>query len=143
MLIAKGIISDEQLEEALREQQVTAERLGTILVTRGYVDEVDLVRTLAEHFGLEFIDLEERPIDPSAVQLVKESFARYHQLLPIGYEDDRLLVAMVNPTNVFSLDDLRSVTGEDIRALMAEPCGAPPTPTRPSSASRRTSARRT
>ena len=121
MLIAKGIISDEQLEEALREQQVTAERLGTILVSRGYVDEVDLVRILAEHFGLEFIDLEERPIDPSAVQLVKESFARYHQLLPVGYEDDRLLVAMVNPTNVFSLDDLRSVTGEDIRALMAEP----------------------
>ncbi|HVL63535.1 MAG TPA: ATPase, T2SS/T4P/T4SS family [Actinomycetota bacterium] len=121
MLIAKGIISDEQLEEALREQQVTAERLGTILVTRGYVDEVDLVRTLAEHFGLEFIDLEERPIDPSAVQLVKESFARYHQLLPVGWENDRLLVAMVNPTNVFSLDDLRSVTGEDIRALMAEP----------------------
>ncbi|HEX7167038.1 MAG TPA: ATPase, T2SS/T4P/T4SS family [Acidimicrobiales bacterium] len=121
MLIAKGIITDEQLEDALREQQVTAERLGTILVSRGYVNEVDLVRILAEHFGLEFIDLEERPIDPSAVQLVKESFARYHQLLPVAWEDDRLLVAMVNPTNVFSLDDLRSVTGEDIRALMAEP----------------------
>ncbi|HEX4979562.1 MAG TPA: GspE/PulE family protein, partial [Acidimicrobiales bacterium] len=121
MLIAKGIITDEQLEGALREQQMTAERLGTILVSRGYVDEVALVRILAEHFGLEFIDLEERPIDPSAVQLVKESFARYHQLLPVGWEDERLLVAMVNPTNVFSLDDLRSVTGEDVRALMAEP----------------------
>ena len=121
MLIAKGVISDEQLEEALREQQVTAERLGTILVGRGYVDEVDLVRNLAEHFGLEFIDLDDRPIDPSAVQLVKESFARYHQLLPVAWEDGRLLVAMVNPTNVFSLDDLRSVTGENIRPLMAEP----------------------
>jgi type IV pilus assembly protein PilB len=121
MLIARGIISEEQLEEALREQQVTAERLGTILVTRGYVDEVELVRILAEHFGLEFVDLEERPIDPSAVQLVKESFARYHQLLPIGREDDQLLVAMVNPTNVFSLDDVRSVTGQEVRAIMAEP----------------------
>jgi type IV pilus assembly protein PilB len=121
MLIARGIISEEQLEEALREQQVTAERLGTILVTRGYVGEVELVRILAEHFGLDFVDLEERPIDPSAVQLVKESFARYHQLLPIGREDDQLLVAMVNPTNVFSLDDVRSVTGQDVRAIMAEP----------------------
>ena len=46
MLIAKGIITDEQLEDALREQQVTAERLGTILVSRGYVNEVDLVRIL-------------------------------------------------------------------------------------------------
>ena len=121
MLIAKGIITDEQLEEALREQQVTAERLGTILVSRGYVAEVELARILAEHFGLEFIDLEERPIDPTAVQLVKESFARYHQLLPVAWEDERLIVAMVNPTNVFSLDDLRSVTGEDIRPIMAEP----------------------
>ncbi|MDQ3107143.1 MAG: Flp pilus assembly complex ATPase component TadA [Actinomycetota bacterium] len=121
MLIARGIISEEQLEEALREQQVTADRLGTILVTRGYVGEVQLVRILAEHFGLEFVDLEERPIDPSSVQLVKETFARYHQLLPIGRDGDRLLVAMVNPTNVFSLDDVRSVTGLEVRAIMAEP----------------------
>ena len=121
MLIARGIITEEQLEEALREQQVTAERLGTILVGRGYVGEVQLVQCLAEHFGLEFVDLEERPIDPSAVQLVKESFARYHQLLPIGQEGDELLVAMVNPTNVFSLDDVRTVTGQTVRAIMAEP----------------------
>jgi type IV pilus assembly protein PilB len=121
MLIARGIITDGQLEEALREQQITAERLGTILVSRGYVGEVDLVRILAEHFGLDFVDLEERPIDPSAVQSVKESFARYHQLLPIGHDNGQLLVAMVNPTNVFSLDDVRSVTGKEVRALMAEP----------------------
>jgi type IV pilus assembly protein PilB len=121
MLIARGIISEEQLEEALREQQVTAERLGTILVGRGYVGEVTLVQCLAEQFGLQFVDLEERTIDPSCVSLVKESFARYHQLLPIGREDDELLVAMVNPTNVFSLDDVRTVTGEQVRAIMAEP----------------------
>ena len=121
MLIARGIISEEQLEEALSEQLVTAERLGTILVNRGYVGEVELVRILAEHFGLEFVDLEEQVIDPSAVQLVKESFARYHQLLPFGREDGLLLVAMANPTNVFSLDDVRSVTGSDVRAIMAEP----------------------
>ena len=121
MLIARGVINEEQLEEALREQQNTSERLGTILVSHGYIGEVPLVRILAEHFGLEFVDLEERPIDPSAVQLVKESFARYHQLLPIGREDEVLLVAMVNPTNVFSLDDVRSVTGQEVRAIMAEP----------------------
>ncbi|MDP9441172.1 MAG: Flp pilus assembly complex ATPase component TadA [Actinomycetota bacterium] len=121
MLIARGIVNEAQLEEALQEQQVTAERLGTILVNRGYVKEVELVRILAEHFGLEFVDLEEHTIDPSAVRLVKESFARYHQLLPFGREDGQLLVAMVNPTNVFSLDDVRSVTGEAVRVFMAEP----------------------
>ena len=121
MLLARGIISEEQLEDALGEQQATSERLGSILVNRGYVGEVELVRILAEHFGLEFVDLEDRPIDPSTVRLVKESFARYHQLLPFAREGDQLLVAMVNPTNVFSLDDLRSVTGEDVHPIMADP----------------------
>lgn len=121
MLLARGIITEQQLEESLREQQATAERLGTILVTRGYVSEVELVRILAEHFGLDFVDLEDRPIDPSAVRLVKESFARYHQLLPFASEGNQLLVAMVNPTNVFSLDDVRAVTGMEVRPSMAEP----------------------
>src|SRR5687768_9720974 len=121
MLIAKGLITEGQLEEALREQEATGDRLGTVLVNRGDIDEVALVRVLAEHFGLGFIDLEERAIDPSAVQLVKEAFARYHQLLPVGWDGDKLVVAMVNPTNVFSLDDLRSVTKHDVVALMAEP----------------------
>jgi len=121
MLLARGIIDETQLEQALAQQQATSDRLGTILVSSGFVNEVQLVRVLAEHFGLEFIDLEERPIDPSSVQLVKESFARYHQLLPVGREDGVLLVAMVNPTNVFSLDDVRSVTGQEVRPLMAEP----------------------
>lgn len=121
MLVAKGLISDVHLEDALREQRTTSERLGSILVSRGFVGEVDLVRVLADHFGLEFVDLEQVTIEPSVVQNVKESFARYHQLLPIAWEGETLLVAMVNPTNVFSLDDVRSVTGHDVRALMAEP----------------------
>jgi type IV pilus assembly protein PilB len=121
MLIAKGLITDAQLEEALREQQVTGERLGTILVERNQVNEVALVRVLAEHYGLDFIDIEDTPIDPTAVRTVKESFARYHQLIPVGRDDGKLLVAMVNPTNVFSLDDIRSVTGEEVKPLMAEP----------------------
>ncbi|MBW3556411.1 MAG: Flp pilus assembly complex ATPase component TadA [Actinobacteria bacterium] len=121
MLIARGVVTEAQLEEALQEQLATAERLGTILVNRGYLKEVDLVRILAEHFGLDFVDLEEHTPDPSVVRVVKESFARYHQLLPFGREKGQLHVAMVNPTNVFSLDDVRSVTGESIRVFMAEP----------------------
>ncbi len=122
MLLARGLISEDDLDGALETQQRTGERLGSILVKVGAVTEVDLVRVLAEHFGLEFVDLDDRPIDPSVVQRVKESFARYHQLVPFGWDDEkgRLLVAMVNPTNVFSLDDVRTVTGCDIEPYMAE-----------------------
>jgi type IV pilus assembly protein PilB len=121
MLVERGLVTPLQLEVALAEQVRTSERLGTILVNQGVLGEVDLVRVLAEHFGLEFVDLDERTVDPSAAQLVKESFARYHRLLPVAFDDDQLLVAMVNPTDVFSLDDVRSVTGTEIHPLMAEP----------------------
>ena len=120
MLIARGVLTEEQLEDALSEQQITSERLGSILVNREYITEVELVRHLASQFGLQFVDLEDRTIDPSVVTVVKESFARYHQLLPIEWDGDVLVVAMVNPTNVFSLDDVRSATGHEVRALMAD-----------------------
>ena len=122
MLLARGLITEDDLDTALEAQQRTGERLGSVLVKAGSVSEVDLVRVLAEHFNLEFVDLDDRPIDPSVVQRVKESFARYHQLLPFGWDEEknRLLVAMVNPTNVFSLDDVRTVTGCDIEPYMAE-----------------------
>ena len=120
-LLAAGLIQADQLEEALSEQQATGERLGSILVAKGYIGDVQLVRCLAEHFELGFVDLEEHTIDVATAALVKESFARYHQLIPIGWDAEYLLIAMVNPTNVFSLDDVRSVTGCEVRALMAEP----------------------
>lgn len=121
MLLARGFIDDDQLDAALQEQKRSGERLGTVLVTMGALSELDLCRVLAEHTGFEFVDLEERTVDPATVQLVKESFARYHQLLPVSVEESgHLHVAMVNPANVFSLDDLRAVTGRDVIPFMAE-----------------------
>lgn len=121
MLLARGYIDDEQLDAALTEQKRSGERLGRVLVAMGAIDELDLCRVLAEHTGFDFVDLEDRTVDPATVQLVKESFARYHQLLPIAITaTGELQVAMVNPTNVFSLDDLRSATGREILPMMAE-----------------------
>ena len=121
MLVAEGLVTQEQLDEALRRQQETKGRLGALLVEQGVIGEVDLVRVLARHFGLDFVDLEEHLPDPSVVRAVTESFARYHQLLPVGVDGDQLVLAMANPTNVFSLDDARTVTGRPVRAVMAEP----------------------
>ncbi|MGH9150086.1 MAG: GspE/PulE family protein [Acidimicrobiales bacterium] len=121
MLIASGLITDDDLEDALAEQAGSGERLGQVLVARGFLRDVDLARTLAEHLGHAFVDLDERPIDPSALRDVRQSFAERNQLLPFGWEDDVLLVAMANPNDVFALDDVRSLTGRRIRSFMAEP----------------------
>jgi type IV pilus assembly protein PilB len=121
LLIAEGLIDDDQLDAALAEQRESGERLGTILLRRKDIDEVDLVRTLATHFGIDSIDLEDRVLDPSVWTLVKEAFARRARLLPVDWDGDRLVVAMVNPTDVFALDDVRTIVGADVKPVMAEP----------------------
>ncbi len=121
LLVAEGLVTAEQVADALAEQRQTGERLGRILVSRGAITDVQLVDVLARQYGLQFVDLDEHLPDFTASRLVRESFARRHRALAIGWEDDRLVVAMVNPVDVFALDDIRSMTGHDVKPVMAEP----------------------
>ena len=121
LFLAQGLITDEQLDAALAEQRDTGERLGKVLLKHKAITEVDLVRTLATHFGIDFVDLEDRVLAPAVVTVVREPFARKHRLIPIEWADGALVVAMVNPTDVFALDDLRSIINADVRPVMAEP----------------------
>lgn len=120
LLRARGLITDEQLEEA-RHQAVSAGRsVGRVLVELGFVTEGQLVAILAEQLGLEFLDLTEAHIDASAVALVPEATARRHNCLPVRFDEaNRLVVAMADPANVVAVDDLRAVTGREIKAVVA------------------------
>ena len=120
-LIARGLVGEGVVEAALAEQRRTRERLGDILVAQGAITETDLVRTLAEQFGIRFIDLADSVPDPSAGQALKEQFARRFGAVGIAWEDGRLVVAMANPADIFALDDIRTITGHDVVAVMAVP----------------------
>ena len=106
---------------ALDEQKRSGERLGRILVSNRIITESQLVRALAKHYSIDFIDLDETLIDPGASRMIKESFARRYQALGIGWDGDRLVVAMANPSDVLAIDDIRSLTGADLKPVMAEP----------------------
>ncbi len=121
LLVAAGLVTEDQIAAALREQRQSGARLGQLLVTNRVITEGQLVQTLATQFGLDFVDLDENVADFTASRLVRESFARRHRALPIGWQDGRLVVAMVNPVDVFALDDIRSMTGHDVKPVMAEP----------------------
>jgi type IV pilus assembly protein PilB len=90
-----------------------------VLIDLGYIRERDLVRALAEQVGLEFADLTEYRIDASATALLPEVLCRRYRALPIGEEDGKLLVAMSDPANVYALDDIRTITGRDVRPVVA------------------------
>jgi type IV pilus assembly protein PilB len=119
ILLEGGLVTRDQLTEAFEEHQRLGRSLGRVLVDRGILSESQLVAALAQQIGLRFVDLSEFPVDGSAVARVPEPVCRRHTALPIAYEDGRLLVAMADPANVFAIDDIRSLTGLEVKPLVA------------------------
>jgi type IV pilus assembly protein PilB len=119
VLVRNGFVTAEVVEEALREQQAVGGRIGDILLKQGSVSESQLVRVLAEQFGIRFVDLEDQVPDEDAGKAIKEQFARRLRAVGIAWERGALVVAMANPTDVFALDDIRTLVGCDIIPVMA------------------------
>jgi type IV pilus assembly protein PilB len=119
MLLEEGLLSREQLNQAISAQERSGLPLGRVLVEEGLVKESDLVRTLARQIGIEFVDLGEVNIDPAAVASVPEYLLERYTALPIAFDGDRLIVAMADPANVLAIDDMRSISGRDISPRVA------------------------
>ncbi len=113
-LVERGLITREQLNEALRVQSKTGELLGRVLVKLGMISEEELNKVL------EIEELGPREVaDPQLLKIVPEQVIRKYKLFPIKKEGKRLFVAMVDPLNVVAIDDLRLLTGLDIEPLKA------------------------
>ena len=119
ILIEQGLISEQQLQEALDTQERVPKSLGRILIDLNLIREIDLVRALAQQIGLEFVDLGDFPVDPSSAALIPETVARRYRALPIAERDGTLLVAMSDPANVYALDDIRTITGREVQPVVA------------------------
>ena len=111
MLLDEGLVTRPDLERAQARQLETGETLSRVLVEEEIVPENDLVQVLARHVGVEFVNLAEIAVDPSAAALIPETVARRHTVIPVGYDDGRLVVAMADPGNVLVIDDIRAITG--------------------------------
>src|SRR5712691_740022 len=121
LLVRDGALTSQQLEEALDEKESTGNRLGEIVVERGWVSGTALARALAEQHGLEFLDLARVDVDPAAAGLLPEKFARRYDALPVRFLDEEtVLVAVADPTNVLASDDLRLAMGLNVRLAVVE-----------------------
>ena len=120
VVVDLGLADRETVEEAVNAGREQGRPTGLILVERGILRHDQLGRVVAERFGLDFIDLTTFDVDMGAVNLISSETARRYQAVPVGYtEDGELLVAMANPTNVLTIDDIGMMTGRRIR-----PCAA-------------------
>ncbi|WP_205745744.1 GspE/PulE family protein [Egibacter rhizosphaerae] len=115
-----GLVSGEDLARATAEHERTGKSLGRVLIELELVTEADLVAALARHLGMDFVDLSSGQVDTVAASLVPEHLARRHCVLPIGFDDDgTLVIAMGDPANVLAIDDVRTATDRDVRAVVA------------------------
>jgi type IV pilus assembly protein PilB len=120
-LLGKNLITQEQLDEALRIQKNTTEQLGRILVDLGHVTEHDVLRAHAEQLGIAFLELDKTSIDEDVAKAIPQSVVQRYNAVPISRTGNRLTVAMSDPTNVFALDDIRLITGYEIDPVLAAP----------------------
>jgi type IV pilus assembly protein PilB len=122
LLLRDGALTVEQLELALAEKNDSGQRLGELLVDRGYVTPTQVSRVLAEQHELEFIDLARETVDIGAAGLLSETLARRYNAIPVRFlADGAVLVAVNDPTDVVAADDLRRMLGIPIRVGVASP----------------------
>src|SRR3954471_17574332 len=119
LLVKEKIITPEQLEQASKVQKEQSCRLGSALVKLGFLSDEDVTNFLSRQYGVPAINLSYFEIDPAVVKLIPFETAKRYQILPLSRVGASLTIAMVDPTNVFAMDDIKFMTGFNIEPVVA------------------------
>jgi type IV pilus assembly protein PilB len=120
VVVELGFATREKVEEAVEIARAQRKPTGQVLVEQGVLRHDQLARVVAERFGLDYIDLSVYELDMGAVNLIDMEAIRRYQAVPVGFlEDGTLLLAMADPTNVLSIDDIAMLTGRRVRSASA------------------------
>ncbi|MBI5889362.1 MAG: type II/IV secretion system protein [Nitrosomonadales bacterium] len=119
LLIAKGVISEDQLRIATQEQNKTPQPLGRLLVRLGFLSEATIRDVLSENLGQESVDLTTVLVDPAAITLVPKEIARRYILLPLSVDttNKSLTIAIADPDNIIALDQVRALLRDEYRLV--------------------------
>ncbi len=121
LLVARDLATQEHVDQALELQPILRKRLGEIMVDKGWTTTRGIADALAQQYGLEYVDLSQVAVDQSAALLVQEGFARGHQALPLRYLTPNMLqVAVADPTNLQTTDELRIALGVNFQLVVAD-----------------------
>src|SRR3989454_9000389 len=119
LLVAEGLITNDQLKQALVEQKGKTEKLGSILARLGFITEEQLIGFLSRQYGIPSITLSNIDVDAETLRLVPAPIARKYEVLPVKRIGGTLTLAMADPTNVFALDDVAFMTNLQILPVVA------------------------
>ena len=119
MLVKAALITREQLNQALQQQQTAGGRIGTNLVKLGFISEDDITSFLSRQYGVPSINLSHFEIDGVVIKLIPSEIAQKHQVIPINRTGNVLTVAMADPSNIFAIDDVKFMTGFKVEPVVA------------------------
>ena len=118
-LVREGLITPEQLENALQEQKANGGMLGSNLVRMGYIEEAELMEFLSKQFGVPSTDPSKLDVDPEVIEMIPGNIVQKYRIVPISLEGQTLTIAMVDPSNIFIIDDIKFLTRKNIRVTVA------------------------
>lgn len=119
VLIEEKLITEEQLEEALSRQKVTKKRLGQVIIDMGFVTERGMLESLAKRLNIPYVDAPMFEVETDVAQLVSENFARKYNIVPLSLHLGVLTIAMNDPLDFNCLEDLRMITGFEVKAAIS------------------------
>jgi len=120
ILVDAGVLSQEQLEQALIEQQEHPQRrLGAILMDMGHAEAEVIAQVLACQLKLPFVHLERDVPEETAVRLVSSRLARHHRCIPVRMEDETVILAMSNPLDLIAIEDIELATSRRVDPVVA------------------------
>ena len=118
LLVQAGVITEEQLNEALSRQRSTGKRLGEVLLQEGYITQQDLTKVLETQLGIESINLKQTAVDPKVARLIPENLARRHVVIPVQVAKGHLLLAMRDPLDQIAIQDVRLLVQMPVTPLL-------------------------
>ncbi|MFR1722689.1 GspE/PulE family protein [Emergencia timonensis] len=119
VLTSVGLISDEQLGEALALQKQSKDRLGKVLIDNGFITEAQLIEALRMQLGIDFIDLTKVTISPEMVEQIPKNIAKKHGVVPVKVVKDTLYLAMKDPLNFMAVEEVRATSRKKIIPMIA------------------------
>ncbi|MGA1874989.1 MAG: type IV-A pilus assembly ATPase PilB [bacterium] len=118
LLVKAKLINDEQLREGLEEQKKSGGRLGFNLIKLGFLKEEDILWFLSKQYGVPTINLNNFEVDEGTIKLIPIDLAKKYSCIPISLMAGTLTIAMVDPSNVFAIDDIKFLTGFSVETVV-------------------------
>jgi len=118
-LIDKGVITAEQLEVGLREQKKSGDFICTTLVKLGIATEEKIFGILSQQLNIPYVKLKDKEIPPSVIEKVPAKFASHYKIIPLDFKDNILVIAITDPLDIRTLDDIRLLLGWEVKAVLS------------------------